>query len=344
MAVLDVAGGVQYRELSIRLQSPTRGIGAEQRVNGKENMIDAFQELDPKLQSALISAGTAVGVLLLGWLWRLFYDRYSLKQKLKLEYTFEQQKSIKEEISKTKTPLLQAAENLNFRMWNLLLHKEENWLSRTPDEWTRDEHHYIRSFVYKWICLIHWILKAEKSVGRYDATLSPKEDMLYLKHIKAIKFCLCDRLLIEGLGYVSTETDNHFYIDDLARFADYIEGNDGIIEFHAFEEKVKDDIEPVTKVFLFFSKTKHEPANKSMNMLRTLHLLVLKFLNEFGHEYQQTEQTKISNLLAGEYSDIAIVSEMKAFFKRHKIDKSMMIITKHMVEQVAPANADKPRC
>jgi hypothetical protein len=290
-------------------------------------MLQAFLNLDSKLQAAIISACTTLVVLLLSWLWKLYYDRHSLNQKLKIEYTFEQQKSIKEEISKTKTPLLQAAENLNYRMWNLNSHKTEDWLSRTSDEWTKDGHHYIRSFAYKWICLIHWILEAEKSVGRYDATLSPKEDLLYLKYVKAIKFCLCDRLLIQDLNYASTDTTNHFYIDDLTKFADYIDCENGILEFHEFEQKLKEDLKPVEKVFIFFSNTKHDAENKSMNMLRTLHLLVLSFLNEFGHQYQHTTQGKVFKLLREDYSDIAIRKDINLFMKRHKIDSSINPIT-----------------
>lgn len=301
-------------------------------------MFEAFQKIDPKLQSAIISACTTIIVLLLGWLWKIFYDRHSLKQKLKLEYTFEQQKSIKEEISKSKTPLLQAAENLNYRLWNLLSHKKENWLSRVPEEWTKEKHHYIRSFAYKWISLIYWILRAEKSVGSYDATLSPKEDLLYLKYVKAIKFCLCDRLLIQSLGYESTDTANHFYIDDLSRFADFVQADSDVVAFHEFERKLQDELKPVEKVFQFLSQTKHESENMSMNMLRSLHLIILSFLNEFGHEYQRTDKDKISALMKEGYSDFAISREFKEFLSRHKLADSMKPITKQLAEQVSGGN------
>jgi len=302
-------------------------------------MIEAFLKLDPKLQAAVISAGTTLLVLLLGWIWKIFYDRHSLNQKLKLEYTFAQQKSIKEQISKSKTPLLQSAENLNYRLWNLLAHKDEQWLALPPEKWMDEKHHYIRSFVYKWISLIYWILEAEKSVGGYDATLSPKTDLLYLKYIKALKFCLCDRLLIEGLGYRSTDTTNHFYIDDLARFASFVESDGDVIEFHEFEKKARSDHKSIEKVFAFFSATGHEPSNKSMNMLRSLHLLIIQFLNTFGHEYQQTDGAKVSNLVKEQYADFRITKQFREFLVRHKIDKSMKPITKQLAEQVG---ADQP--
>ncbi|WP_238710256.1 hypothetical protein [Oceanipulchritudo coccoides] len=249
---------------------------------------------------------------------------------MRLEYTFEQQKSIKEEISKSKTPLLQATENLNYRLWNLLSHRNEDWLYRTPEEWNKPPHHYIRSFAYKWISLIYWILKAEKSVGGYDATLSTEEDLLYLKYVKAIKFCLCDRLLIQSLGYVSTDTTNHFYIDDLSRFSDFIHSDSDVVAFHKFEEKIKNDIKPVAKVFQFLSQTRNESNNKSMNMLWALHLIIISFLNDFGHEFQRTDSKKILKLVKEDYSDFAISTEFKRFLERHRLVDNMKLITKNL--------------
>ena len=293
-------------------------------------MYETFSSLDIKIQAAIISACTTLLVLVLNWIWKIFYEHYSLRQKLNIEYVFEQQKSIKEEIAKSKTPLLLAAESLNYRLWNLESHKSNNWLLRTPDEWIKKEHHYIRSFVYKWVTLIYWILKAEKSIGRYDGTLSPKEDLIYLKYVKTIKFSLCDRLLIENLEYTSTDIDNHFYIDDLEKFANYIESNGEVISFYEFEEKIKKDIKPLENVFKFFSKTEDKSHNKSTNMLQSLHLIILGFLNTFGHEYQQTDKNKIKSLLENEYSKIAIKKEFKLFLSRHKIDKDMKSITKYL--------------
>ena len=290
-------------------------------------MITFLSNLDPTVQSALVSAVTAGLILLAGKIFQFFYDGYSLSRKLDREYIFEQKKSIKVEISKTKTPLLQSTEDLNYRLWNLLSHLDEKWLNLEQHDWTRADHHYIRSFAYKWIALIYWILKAEKSVGSYDSTLSPKSDLLYLKYIKSIKFCLCDRLLIEGLGYTSTDTSNHFYIDDLPKFSDYIAKDGSTMSFHEFEAKLSIDHTPVQKVFVFLSAVKNDENNRSLNMLRVLHLLLIAFLNEFGHEYHRTTTDKIKSLIRDKKPKIAIASQFIAFLQRHKIDKDLADVT-----------------
>jgi hypothetical protein len=284
--------------------------------------MEYFSNLDIKLQTVIISGGISIFVFVAGWIIKILHEKYSLNYKLKREFVFEQQKKIKEEISKTKTPLLLSAESLNYRLWNLLKHRNEKWLELSQDKWLETNHHYLQSFVYKWICLIFWLLKAEKSVGGYDATLSPKSDLLYLKYIKAMKHCLCDRFLIESLEYSSTDVTNHFYIDDLPKFADYVSDNGDVIDFHVFNEKVKSNLKPVQKVFLFFSKFRDDETNKSLNMLIVLHVIVIRFLNTFGHEYQKTEDTKFDDLLKTKYHNMKIIKEFESYLKLHKLEKT----------------------
>lgn len=296
-------------------------------------MLDEFLISDPKIQSSIISALVTVAMFVLGWIFKIIYDKHSLNYKLKQEYTFEQKKRIKEGISKTKTPLLQASESLNHRFWNLESNIDEKWLERQRNEWTVEEHHYLRSFVYRWLCLVFWILKAEKSVGEYDGTLSPKVDLLYLKYVKTIKFCLCDRLLLEKLDYTVRDTSNHFYIDDLPKFASYLENDGAVISYYEFEEKLNANLMPIEKVFMFFSSVNSDGKNKNLNLLRVLHLIVISFLNRFGHEYQETSSTKVNELLSGKYGDIAIKAEFLKFLERHKIEKDMKWITKKVGKQ-----------
>lgn len=285
--------------------------------------------MDPGVQSAVISAVTSILVLFLTGLGKWAYDRYSLRQKLSIEYTFAQRKRIKEEISKTKTPLLQSAEDLNHRLWNLNNHIHEGWLDRKPEEWLMPAHYYIRSFVYRYLRTLSLLLEAESSVFAVDSTLSTREDLLYLKHVIAMRNCLCDRLLIKGLGYGSSANDNHFYRDELSKFSSYMREKDRLVAFHEFEVKIQKDAEPVQKVFLFFSKVKCAPGNRSLNMLHCLHLLLLSFLNRFGHEYQRTPGSKIEELAGAYYQDFTVLKCFREFLKRHELANEMRAILQY---------------
>ncbi|MBS3796524.1 hypothetical protein [Pseudoalteromonas sp. BDTF-M6] len=304
-------------------------------------MIEIIKSIDGKVLAALISAITTIIVLILSAVGKWFYSKKSLHYKLKTEYTFEQQKSIKEEISKTKVPLLQAAETLNYRLWNLVAHADEKWLEIPQEKWKEEKHHYIRSSAYRILLLWHWILKAEVSVSAYDSTLSPKEDLLYLKYIKAIKYCLCDRLLLKELGYESAATDNHFYIDDLPEFTSLIIENGEVIDFHVFDKKVIDGTVQLDKVLAFLSAYRKEWNNFTRNQLSVLHLLIVGFLNEFGHEYQNTDKKKVKELVLDKYDGVMITREYKKFLERHKLQKDQAFITKKMTEQVAASDSPK---
>jgi hypothetical protein len=92
-------------------------------------MIKYYQSLDPKVQGAIIGGFFSLVIFFLGWVFKIVYDRYSLSFKLKREFQFEQKKSIKQEIAKTKTPLLNVSEELNYRLWNFIPNIDENWHS-----------------------------------------------------------------------------------------------------------------------------------------------------------------------------------------------------------------------
>ena len=98
-------------------------------------MIDWFNNLDIKLQVVIISSITSLIVFLLGWFFKVLYDRFSLAYKMKQEFEFEQRKKLKEEIAKNKTHFLNSIESLNHRMWNFSQNVDKNWHKITREQW-----------------------------------------------------------------------------------------------------------------------------------------------------------------------------------------------------------------
>ena len=97
--------------------------------------------------------------------------------KLNKEFTFEQKKSIKQEIAKTKTPILNAGEELNYRLWNFIHNIGENWHSIPQDKWLEPKHYYLRTFVYRLLVFIYWSLEIEKSLTHFDSTVADEKDL-----------------------------------------------------------------------------------------------------------------------------------------------------------------------
>jgi hypothetical protein len=216
------------------------------------------------------------------------------------------------------------SEELNYRLWNFIPNIDENWHSIEETEWVEEKHYYLRSFVYRLIIFIFWILETEKSLIHFDSTVADKKDLDYIKYIKIFKNIFCDILLLKDLDYPNDATTNHFYKNDLPRYAEYIRGENGeTIDFDSFYSKTKDDYSKIKKVFLYINEIENKPENKNLNVLRCFHLLLIQFLTEYGHDYQKTDKSKTKKLIKDHYHSIKIKTAFEYFLIRNKLEAEM---------------------
>lgn len=293
-------------------------------------MIDWFKELDVKIQAGIISGITSIVVLILGWLIRIFYERNSLKFKLKKEFDFEQKKRLKEEIAKNKIHLLNAAEELNHRLWNFNQNVGENWHKIDRTDWLKPSKYYINSFVYRFLTYVHWIIETERNTLTVDSTIADSDDILYLKFIKTLKDIFTDVDLFKGLNYDCSHDTNHFFKNDLIGYSKSVVENGKVLDFDDFREKKQNDIESITKVFEYFSKIENDDSDKNLNILKCTHLLIIRFLNIYGHDYQKTSEEKISSITAKYKQEIQIKGNFEEFIEKSKIKKEMKSILKQI--------------
>ena len=294
-------------------------------------MIDWFNSLDIKVQVVIISSITSLTVFLFGWLFKIFYERFSLSYKLNVEFQFEQKKRLKEEIAKNKTHLLNATEGLNHRMWNFSQYVGKNWHQVPPEKWFESEdQYYINSFVYRFLCFLHWILKTERDTISVDTTIANKEDILYLKWVKTFKDIFTDVDLLKELNYDNTKNSNHFYKNDLVGYSKWVVFNHSVIDFDEFETKFKYNYKPLTKVIEYFSKIQDDKNDRNLNVLRCCHLLTIQFLNDYGHDYQHTSKEKIKRITALYKDKICIKKGFAEFVKKSKLDDEMKVILKEL--------------
>ena len=203
-------------------------------------MIDWFNNLDIKLQVVIISSITSLTVFLIGWLFKFIYERISLSYKLNKEFQFEQKKKLKEEIAKNKTHLLNSTEALNHRMWNFSQNVGENWHKVSEENWFNNEdQYYINSFVYRFLCFLHWTIKTEKDTITVDTTIANKEDITYLKWIKTFKDIFTDADLLQDLDYNKARNTNHFFKNNLIGYTKWVTESNRVIDFNEFETKLK---------------------------------------------------------------------------------------------------------
>ena len=293
-------------------------------------MQNAFINLDTKIQAAVISAGTSILILIIGWIIKHIHERISLNYKLKKEYVFEQKRKIKEEISKSKTPLLKATEDISHRLWNFNSRIDQKWHNVKEANWNQPDRYYIRSFAYRLLVFWYWILKSEESIYFFDSTLSEKTDDVYLKFVKTLKHSLCDRLLLEKLSYPIDATDSHFYKDKLSEYTSFIEVDGKVITFHEFEGKMRKDYNQIKKILFFISEVKNSLTDKKYTLIKGLHLILIQFLNLYGHDYQKTDKKKLKEICLS-YKDLINDKCFQEFLYRNKIKREMKQIFKYKI-------------
>ncbi|PKA23522.1 hypothetical protein CH381_25420 [Leptospira sp. mixed culture ATI2-C-A1] len=263
-------------------------------------------------------------LLLIGWILRLFFERFSWKTKLKTDYEFNQRRKIKEKISNSKNPLLKAAEELNYRLWNFNQHIDENWHSLKKNKWKSNQNYYLKSFVYRFLVFYYWILEAELSIYHLDSMHADKYDKKYMLYLKTLKHIIADKDLLQELDYKTNDFENHFYKDNIPLYTKYCKNKNGeVIEFSDFSSKVNKDLKQIEKVFLFISSIENKATNKNYNIIVSLHLVLMRFLNEFGLDYQKTSKSKIKKLIKKSYHKIRIKNSFISFLKRNKILNEM---------------------
>ena len=145
-------------------------------------MINWFGDLNNVLQSSIISATTSVIICIIPLIINFIREKYLLEYKLRKEYTFKQRMGIKEKLASSKTPLVRAAEELNYRLWNLSQNIDERWHNCDDEDIkSHDKCYYIKSFVYRFLCFLYWIDRAEDDIYNLDFSVAAKEEKKYLK-------------------------------------------------------------------------------------------------------------------------------------------------------------------
>ncbi len=283
-----------------------------------------FLELDVKLQAAIVSAITSLFIFGLGWLFKVFHENYSLNYKLQKEYKFEQKKLLKEEIVKTKVPLLNAAEEFNYRIFNFNKNISKGYHNISEKEWFQTNQYYLNSFIYRFLVLIHFCIKTEEDLLSMDSTVADEEDITFLLYVKTFKNIFCESNLLTELGYKQDDDSNHFYRNELKGFSGWVVSNNKVIEFDEFVPKLKHSYDPLRRVIEYFSKIDNDDKDKTLNILRCTHLLSICFLNEFGHSYQQTDKGKIKKLNQSYKDKIKIKASFLNFLDDSKLKKKVL--------------------
>lgn len=286
--------------------------------------------LSQSLQTTIISSLVSILVVLLSALLKYLYERCSLNYKIQREYYFRQRVNIKEKLAESKTPLIKASEELNYRLWNLSNNIEQRWHNVDKTNWTEEKRYYLKSFTYRLLVFMYWMNKAESSLYSFDLSQADNSDKKYLKYIKTLKHFFCESNLLESLGYNGKYSTNHFYKDNLFKYSNYVEEAGAVMDYDSFVSKFDKDHTSIKDVVQYIANIESASENLNYNIIKAFHLFLMLFLNKYGLDYHQTSYKKYEKLVDGKYSDIKIKPDLYRFLKRNKVTFDSRWIIKHL--------------
>jgi hypothetical protein len=248
-----------------------------------------------KVLPVIISAVTTVVVFFLTLLTKNYVDTKILRSKLDAEHKFDQRKKIKEVLARHKVHLLTACEDFNHRMWNFANKHQEEWLHVEGDFYNK--HYYFHSFVYRHLAIFAWTKKIQKEMIYLDTTIADKEDLEFVKFLNIFPRMFCDLTFLEGLNADGNKTDDHFFRNEFDLLADNLILNTGVKSFSEYMDELKTIGPKINRLFLFFDSVSPNEDRKRWDRLHFFHLTVLMFLNNYGYDFQITNDEKLKKVL-----------------------------------------------
>lgn len=282
-----------------------------------------------KVFPALISAITTVVVFFLTLLSKNYIDTRILSSKLETEHKFDQRKKIKEVLAKHKVHLLSACENLNHRMWNFAKNYEKGWI-QIGGNYTV-ENYYLHTFAYRILCLYAWINKIQKEMIFLDTTIATKEDLEFIKFLKVFPQIFCDLTFIEGKNAKGDYAVDHFFRDNFEQLPTCIMSEVELKSYTEFIQNLSFINKDLKSLFEFLDGISPNEKRKRWDRLHFLNLTLIIFLNNYGYDFQQTNEKKIEEILSIPKTSAHLESYF-AVLKEYHLDKNKQV---KIIEKIA---------
>lgn len=242
--------------------------------------------------AAISSLVTAIVVAL----FKYISDRFFQSYKLKLEYKYDQQKKIKEQLSKNKMQFLNISETLYHRLKNLSENSDEQWLDVEGD-YTEKRNTYFISTVYRMAVFFAWIKKIEKDMIFLDVTLAEKQDLYYIKYLKLMQLVFCDHTIFSELDYDHNYATDHFYRNSFEKMVETMIINGEVCEFGYYENDLKYFSKEMRPLFRFIDGINPDEDRYRWDILQLFLFTLIGFLNSYGYDFQYTNKKEVRRLL-----------------------------------------------
>jgi hypothetical protein len=262
------------------------------------------------LWTAIISAGISALI-------SYFFKRGETRYSAEVAYEYEQRKKSRELIGRYHGRLLNAANSMNYRLWNLYANHEKGWL-KVNGNYSDPESYYFRTSVYRFLNVCALVRQLESEAVLLDARIAKKEDFVFLNYAAALHWVMTDVALFDGLPYESFEQTDHFFSDSYREYCDACLHEGGFVNANGFSKILSDKTSTLIPVLQYFDGLKRDETRLRWDRLVCFHLLLLAFINSFGYDRQKTSPEKFEHV-AKQISNPRILDNLIAWLPRHDL-------------------------
>ncbi len=270
------------------------------------NMSESKTDL---LWAAIVSAIVSAGV-------SYFFKRRENRHKAEVEYEYEQRKRLRELIGRYHGRLLNAANSLNYRFWNLYSNEGKDWLKM--DGAYQNAGYYFASIVYRFLNVCALLRQLENEAIFLDARIADKKDFLFLNYVASLQWVMTDVALFHGLKYDTSIQSDHFFADKFRHYSEICWRNGQFVSFDEFQENVINNPE-IERVLQFFDSLRSDENRLRWDRIVAMHLLLLAFINNFGYKRQYSGQDHFDRV-AKKMRNVGVLENLAAWLPRHDLD------------------------
>lgn len=245
-----------------------------------------------------------------------FFKKGENRHKVKVEYEYEQRRKHHELIGRYKGRLLNAANSLMYRQWNIYQNDTRGWLKRDVGD-GRDGY-YFSSTVYRFLCLCGLVRQLENEAIMLDSEIAKEADFSLLKYTAMLHWVMTDVSLFEGIAYDDAEQTDHFFSDEFRQYGEKCLVDGKLLNFSEFKAGpyTEGDVE---RVLQFFDGLRRNEERLRWDRFVALHLVLMAFTNTFGYDWQYSSVDKFEKV-AGQMKNREILGNLVRWLTRHHLN------------------------
>lgn len=249
-------------------------------------------EVGAAIVAATVSLLTAILALIFTPMLRHVFDNASVRHRLGAEYEYEQRKKLRNLIGKFRGRMLEAAEVLNHRMFNLYANEQDRWLDVDGDYVA--DNYYFRSMVSRFLGFCCLYREFQSRALYVDSRIAEQSDLDFVKYAKAFEWVVTDVALFDGLPYDRSQPTDHFFRDDLRSTCDCCIAIGAPIGPEDFEKLAAEG--RIDSVLRFFDGLSSGESRLRWDRMVAFHILLMAFINEFGYDMQRSTQEQFASV------------------------------------------------